>query len=204
MLRASCFGEGMNKSVEQLRKILSPHVGFPPQGLVGELQNICDKVLDDERFSTFPASISKHHCWNGGLADHTLQVVQQGLMIAGSSTGINGSIVAIAATWHDYGKVFDYEFVSPYGVPGMPEVGEWKYTLHRDRIRHLPRSYAEFMIASDGLPDYCNAFRMAVGHCILAHHGALDSGSPVLPATKEAWAVHLADMISVHCIESRK
>jgi 3'-5' exoribonuclease len=33
-------------------------------------------------------------------------------------------------------------------------------------------------------------------HNILAHHGQRAWGSPVAPATKEAWILHLADNLS--------
>lgn len=178
----------MNKHVEQLKKLIPPYIG-------PELIGVCDKVLEDPRFSTMPASPSKHHAWEGGLAEHTLQVVKQALVLADAAPRINKAVVVVAATWHDYGKVFDYEVSS---------CATWRYTLHHERVRHLPRSYAEFMIATAGMPEYCNAFKEHVCHCILAHHGSFEAGSPVLPQTREAWAVHLADMASVHCIEERK
>lgn len=33
----------------------------------------------------------------------------------------------------------------------------------------------------------------AVGHCILAHHGRKDWGSPIEPQTQEAYLLHAAD-----------
>lgn len=35
-----------------------------------------------------------------------------------------------------------------------------------------------------------------VEHCILAHHGIKEFGSPAIPATIEAFMVHIADLIS--------
>ena len=35
-----------------------------------------------------------------------------------------------------------------------------------------------------------------IGHIMLSHHGRKEWGSPVLPGTTEAWAVHCADMMS--------
>ena len=48
------------------------------------------------------------------------------------------------------------------------------------------------------------ALKLEAKHCILAHHGRREWGAPVVPATREAWCVHLADMSSVHAIESRR
>jgi 3'-5' exoribonuclease len=189
----------MNKFVDQLRHLVRPHTthsyGFGFPGGKSPAEKVCDKVLDDPRFSLFPASISKHHAWEGGLAEHTFQVVRGVIDIAKVAPEINACTVVVAALWHDYGKVFDYEFLD----------GAWVYAKHKVMVSHLSRSYSEFMQATSDLSgDYCDQFRMEVGHCILAHHGQHEYGSPVLPQTREAWAVHLADMISVHCIEDRK
>ena len=38
-----------------------------------------------------------------------------------------------------------------------------------------------------------------VGHCILAHHGHKEWGSPVEPITTEARILHFADDLSARC-----
>jgi 3'-5' exoribonuclease len=46
------------------------------------------------------------------------------------------------------------------------------------------------------IEDFPIDLKLELEHCILSHHGALDTGSPVLPMTLEAIAVHNADKSS--------
>jgi 3'-5' exoribonuclease len=46
------------------------------------------------------------------------------------------------------------------------------------------------MEAIEGFPDELG---QAVVHIILSHHGSLEHGSPVVPATREATLVHMMD-----------
>lgn len=160
------------------------------------IKTACMKVLSNASFLTFPASPKKHHVFHGGLSVHTLQVAKMAMAIAAQNAKIKVSILFPAAIFHDYGKIWDYECRSN-GVLGT----WWDYTDHRQRIRHISRSYAEFMSMTAGDKPQ---FRDAIGHCILSHHGHPEWGSQVEPQTPEAWALHLADMASVHCIEQRK
>lgn len=158
--------------------------------LSSELRKVNLIVLEDARFWAWPGSASKHHAHDGGLALHTAEVVSlvKGTIEAGA---MNWAIAFTAGLWHDYGKIWDYRrsAVEPSG---------WTHTSHRDMVRHLVRSYAEFMRHATGVLDSMLIER--VSHCILAHHGRMEWGSPVMPQTPEAWALHLADMASVKCV----
>lgn len=159
-------------------------------------RNVNHKVLLDPRFMFWPAAIRHHHTGDGGLLRHTAQVVrgcelfyEQSEVCSPPGEGLMWSVLFTAALWHDYGKIWDYEKVD----------GVWCHTRHGSIINHLPRSYAEFMFASSGvLPDNS---RDEVGHLILSHHGRREWGSPVEPKTREAHALHLADMASSHVYE---
>jgi len=184
------------------------------------LQRLNQTVLDDGCFLDWPASVKHHHCYSGGLLRHTVEVVS-GCFDQYQETVRNGkpldwSVLFTAALWHDYGKLWDYEknpewtpeaVAAPGAAPKLDTKGEpirfWRETSHRREIRHLSRSYAEFMIAANradwGWGEE-QSFIQAVSHCILSHHGRQDWGSPVEPTTREAWALHLADMSSTRVI----
>lgn len=166
--------------------------------LNSELETACLHMLDDERFQCWPASISKHHSWPGGLIEHTLQVAMAGMSISDQNNRICKQTVIAAAIFHDFGKVWDYTRIQ-YDLD--PALYFWKKSDHYHLIHHVVKSYEKWMEFSMDIPE---PMRTNVGHCILAHHGRKEWGSPVEPATQEAWAVHLADMISVQCIEKRK
>jgi len=143
------------------------------------------KVLDDARFQSAPCSAKHHHIYEGGLASHTAEVLSFALDAGKGRT--NRTILVTAAIWHDYMKIEDYEMVD----------GKPKETLYRTRNRHVTGSYAEFLMAAKQL-EIPKPFQLDVGHCILAHHGRNEWGSPVEPQTPEAWILHAADMWSAH------
>lgn len=156
------------------------------QKLTGSGQLLCKPVLFDERFiNGYGSSVGSghaHHAYPGGLVVHTAEVMQTALATA-ESIGIIADpfTLTIAALWHDYAKIYDYD-------------EEGKGTPYRDRVRHVAGSYHEFMKVAERLRAVC---REGVGHCILAHHGRKEWGSPVEPQSVEAAILHYADMLSM-------
>ena len=169
-----------------LRALLSSH-------LSPELMALAQPVLDDPRFWTAPASATMHHAFTGGLAEHTLEVMEGCLDIAGRNPLLRKEILLLAALWHDYAKIWDYVACpttekNPYGFAN---------TAHYKRQRHLAKGYALFFAHATGKAP--EALIDDISHLMLAHHGRREWGSPVEPQTQEAWALHLSDMISVDC-----
>jgi 3'-5' exoribonuclease len=156
------------------------------------LQKACLEVLNDPRFQTYPASTRKHHVYKGGLAIHTAEALQIALTTA-TYKRLDTAVITVAVIFHDYGKCWDYQ---------KSRNGRYVKTEHAAHVHHVSRSHSELRrilgsSVKDELLDH-------IAHCILSHHGRKEYGSPVEPQTQEAWAVHLADMTSVHCIEARK
>lgn len=158
-----------------------------------------DPVLRDARFWDAPASAKWHHNYDGGLAEHTLEVVQGVVAIRNLNPELNLDDLLIAATWHDYAKIWDYQKTAPASTDGETF---WAHTVHADAHGHIARGYAEFLATARrvGLND---EHALRIGSLILTHHGRREWGSPVEPRSKEAWALHLADMISVRAICNR-
>jgi 3'-5' exoribonuclease len=159
------------------------------------LYTVARACTDNIMFWQVPASGGKHHFYTGGLALHTAQVLDtmHGILEHAAIDMHLKQLGFLAALWHDYGKIFDYEM----------DNGEWVPTAHRKFIRHLPRSYAEFMQAGKaaGLRPPELDF---VGHAILAHHGRKEWDSPVTPNNIVAWALHAADMVSAWFTDTRQ
>lgn len=194
--------------------------------LPGLFQKLADVVLDDPRFTVWPGSCDKHHPYDGGLIEHTSEVFSGCVFpaINNAKVPLDITVLKVAAIWHDYGKIWDYERNPLYlatdqeyrdrhgGIPNQPTREEtrwpWRKTSHYGKVRHLTRSYAEFLRHAEPLrnknwpmtPEITDAAIEAISHCILAHHGRLEWGSPVEPKTPEAWALHLSDMMSVKCL----
>jgi len=121
------------------------------------------------------------------LEEHTAEVLQFGVKQIGVDP-----VFVVAAIWHDFAKIFEYEFITADETSADLVVVSKPY---RDLIGHIVGSYTEFVqvAQSFGYPD---SFIASVGHCILAHHGRKEWGSPVEPRTPEAWMLHSCDMMS--------
>lgn len=170
-----------------------------------KLRLMCRKVIEDPRFIKCPAAKTRHQAYAGGLVVHTAEVLEASLhMSISRHLKVNYDVLVAAVVFHDYGKIWDYKQVTTQ-IEGFEVsiAGEYDYTSHQDKIRHLPRSYAdflhmnatvtveEFFIDDETVENIC--------HCILAHHGRKEWGSPVEPKTTEAYIIHFADMLSANC-----
>lgn len=187
------------------------------------LQRVCDNLLHNDKFHLWPASLSFHHAYEGGLLAHTVEVCDialgiAGLHISGKTDGapqekvlfskVDRDILLTAALWHDFCKVEEYrsfwewsnhiEGQSLLKTNRVDESGLRKYYTYTDygkTIHHISGSAIEFSIiaASNGVSKDIIG---RVQHCILAHHGRCEWGSPVEPQTVEALLLHQADMLS--------
>lgn len=169
----------------KLKKAVLPRVSEHPE--YGDLlRSLCTHVLDNDDFLTFPASVGKHHYWNGGLVDHTIEVIEYCAPVA-KAQSLDVGVMTTAALWHDFAKIKDY----------APTVRGWETTPHYKRIRHVVGSVLELdraynLLKEDEFPE----LHEKLIHIMLSHHGRLEWGSPVLPQCAEALLLHQADYFS--------
>lgn len=148
------------------------------------MRQACYVVITHPEFPLAFGSSKRHHAYIGGLAEHTLEVGQIAWdMRSFGCLKVNTDVLCTAVIFHDFMKIRDYE---PDGVK----------TQYHDQIRHVAGSYAEWIRISDQC-DVRQENRDSVGHCILAHHGRKEWGSPIEPQTVEAQILHFADMLSM-------
>ncbi len=159
------------------------------------LDVIFDNKATADLFKTAPASVSNRGAYRGGLVEHTYKVMNnaQGIvnaqMAAKDPAKIDHDIVIAGVLTHDLGKMYAYR-VSPTGV---------HHTRSGLLLAHLPMSYGisiQAFIQAEGvlhrtIPE---DIKDHINHCILAHHGVLEYGSPVKPQSVEAQIIHVADM----------
>ena len=87
-----------------------------------------------------------------------------------------------AAILHDVGKATSYTL-----GPVLDLTDEGRL------INHVAQGALVVQTAIDGVEGFPQGLRNRLIHAILAHHGALERGSPVAPQTLEALALHHAD-----------
>lgn len=136
-----------------------------------------------ERFRAAPAAKHYHQAYAHGLLEHTLTVTQAVSALSAIFPGLNRDLAVTGALLHDIGKLDTYETVEERiemtddgRLQGEIVLG---YTLIRTEI--------------DRHDDFPHGLRQALLHIILSHHGTLEHGSPVVPCTREATLVHMAD-----------
>lgn len=142
-------------------------------------------LADDEfvrKFRHSSAAKTVHHGFVGGLLEHTLSVAKLCGYYCGAYPILNRDLLLTAAMCHDIGKVKE---ISPFP--------ENDYTDDGQLLGHIvmgSQMVAEKAAAIHGFP---HGLLAQVQHCILAHHGKYEYGSPKLPALMEALALNYAD-----------
>ena len=142
--------------------------------------------LEDEelkkRFKFHSAAKSVHHGFVGGLLEHTLGVTANCDFFAKQYPILNRDLLVTAALLHDIGKLEE-----------LSTFPENDYTDEGQLLGHImigAEWVGEKIRIIDGFPvKLANELK----HCILAHHGELEYGSPKKPALPEALALSFAD-----------
>lgn len=133
-------------------------------------------------FKGHSAAKTVHHGFSGGLLEHTLSVVKMCEYFAGAYEIINRDLLFAAAICHDIGKTKE--------LSSFPDND---YTDEGQLIGHIVIGVEMVSEAVRSIPDFPEKLANEWKHCIVAHHGELEYGSPKKPALAEAVALNLAD-----------
>lgn len=142
-------------------------------------------VKDAEFIKAFKfssAAKTVHHGFVGGLLEHTLSVTKLCAYYTKSYPFLNRDLLITAALLHDAGKTRE---LSPFPVND--------YTDNGQLLGHIMMGAEMIHDAATGIPGFPPRLESELKHCILAHHGELEYGSPKKPALAEAMALNLAD-----------
>jgi 3'-5' exoribonuclease len=136
-----------------------------------------------ERFREAPAAKTYHQAYRHGLLEHTLSVAQAVSAAANFFPGIDRDVAVTGALLHDIGKTVAYND-DPLAID-LTDAGRLQ--------GEIPLGYYTVRRAIEDLPGFDPGLAQCVLHIILSHHGSLEHGSPVVPATREAVLVHMID-----------
>ncbi len=135
-----------------------------------------------KKFKEHSAAKSIHHNFIGGLLEHTLRVAETCNFYATQYPLINRDLLLTAAIFHDIGKLKE---LSPFPTNDYTDEGQL--------IGHIVIGYEMISRRIDCQQNFPEKLKTELLHCILAHHGELEYGSPKLPALLEAQALAFAD-----------
>lgn len=151
------------------------------------LNSLCHLVITDPEFKRRPGGSKHHHNYEAGLQRHTVEVAHTCLKMA-NPQHLDLQVLTVAAVIHDYHKIAEYQMPDEEGKVEVIKA-------FRDTLGHLASGALWFAELARNLRVPQDVFHH-IHHCVLAHHGRREWGSPVEPATKEAWILHAADMLS--------
>ena len=136
-----------------------------------------------ERFREAPAAKVYHQAYRHGLLEHTVSVAQAVSAAANFFPGIDREVAVTGALLHDIGKTVAYND-DPLAID-LTDAGRLE--------GEIPLGYYTVRREIEEISGFDPGLAQAVLHIILSHHGSLEHGSPVVPATREAVLVHMID-----------
>lgn len=164
------------------------------------LRALCLAFLDryGKRLRRTAGARDYHHARRGGLVEHVAQMMRAAIQICVAYPILNRDLLVAGILFHDVGKLWEnaYQengFSMPYTemsellghIPlGMEVVNRLWRELGEDEAN--ASAWADLEPASERV-------RLHLLHLIVSHHGELEFGSPVVPKTPEAQALHYID-----------
>lgn len=135
-----------------------------------------------ERFKKASAAKTVHHGFIGGLLEHTLSVTKLCDYYCTAYPILKRDLLLTAAICHDIGKVKE---ISAFPVNDYTDEGQF--------LGHIVMGSEMIGEKVREIPGFPPMLAMELKHCILAHHGEYEFGSPKKPAIIEAVALTFAD-----------
>jgi 3'-5' exoribonuclease len=174
----------VSKLLERLRAVLlkmsNPH-----------LRALIECFLMDEAFVAdfckVPAGVRNHHAFLGGLLEHVVQLLDVADKVLPLYPELDRDVLLTGIFLHDVGKVRELSYGRVFS-----------YTDEGQLIGHLIIGVEMLNEKAVKVPDLTGEpfpaeLLLRLKHMILSHHGTYEFGSPKLPMTPEAIALHYLD-----------
>jgi 3'-5' exoribonuclease len=155
------------------------------------LRNLAECFLMDDAFmaslATAPAGVKKHHAYRGGLLEHVVSIMELTQVVAPLYPAINSEVLLMGAFLHDMGKTEELSYERDFAYSDAGQLLGHVVLA----VAMLDRKVEEAeRLSGESFPE---EFALRLKHMILSHHGQYEFGSPKLPMTLEAIALHLLD-----------
>jgi 3'-5' exoribonuclease len=140
-----------------------------------------------DAFCKAPAGIRQHHAYLGGLLEHVVTLLDAADRIAPLYPELDRDVLLMGIFLHDVGKVRELTYERSFGYSDEGQlVGHLVIGVQMllDRVRRVPDLTGE---------PFPPELLLRLEHLILSHHGTHEFGSPKLPMTPEAVALHHLD-----------
>ncbi len=180
-----------------------PGTSIEVDGLLARLQEIAESVenrpirylweafLDDQAIihdlARSPAGVRLHHAYSGGLLEHVVNLLETAIRIVDLYPTLDRDLLLIGIFLHDLGKTRELGYETTF-----------TYTDQGQLLGHLMigiEMLNEKVPLAENRLGTCfpEEILLRIKHMILSHHGSYEYGSPRLPMTPEAIALHHLD-----------
>lgn len=170
------------RDTEEMKNELRGYIASVKNEYLSELLNKIFTEATIDACSKHSAAKSVHHAFIGGLLEHTLSVTKLCEYYTKQYPILNYDLLISAAMLHDIGKLKE--------INAFPTND---YTDEGQLLGHIVMGAQIVGRIADSIPDFPKNIKNELMHCILAHHGELEYGSPKKPAIIEAVALNFAD-----------
>jgi 3'-5' exoribonuclease len=172
--------------IDRLGELFSK-LGNPHLARLGEAYLQDEKFVS--RFSKAAAAVNNHHAYPGGLLRHTVDMMELAALVATRYPQLDADLLVFGAFLHDLGKIDE-----------LAADGEISYTDRGQMVGHivigvqtLGEKIASISDGSDSAKSFPAELKLHLEHMVVSHHGVLEYGSPKIPVTLEAVALHHID-----------
>ncbi len=147
------------------------------------VRQLLTAILDryGERLRIWPAALTVHHAYRGGLLEHVLKLAETGEALA-AAYGADADLLLAGAVVHDLGKIDELSYD-----------GVTSYSLHGNLLGHITIGVMMVRGAADAIGGFPADLQVRLEHMIVSHHGERERGSPVEPMTVEAFILSSLD-----------
>lgn len=175
-----------------------PHSPYDPEERLARLLDLTETIgnphlrallqaffSDEEflkQFKRCPAAVAYHHPTIGGLIEHTTSVAELAQLVCQQYPPLNRDMLLAGVLLHDIGKTRELAYEEAF-----------TYTVHGELVGHVTSGVLMIEEKVRGFPDFPAELLDELRHVILSHHGEYEFGSPKLPMTREALALHYLD-----------
>ena len=172
------------KNIKEMYEELLGCIGTVKNPYLQKLLSIyfVDSPAFAKAFQFHSAAKSVHHGFVGGLLEHTLSVAKMCDYYSSCYPQLNRDLLLTAAIFHDIGKTKE-----------LSRFPENDYTDDGQLLGHIIIGTEMVGKRIRAIPGFPEVLAVELKHCILAHHGELEYGSPKKPALLEALALNFAD-----------
>lgn len=176
----------VSKLLERLKAAVR-NIGDPHLRTLGETYFIDDEFM--RAFARCPAGVKIHHAYVGGLLEHVVTMMDIAEKVLPLYPEVNRDLVVMGVFLHDSGKLRELTYARAFAYSDEGQLlGHLVIGIEMldEKVRRVPDLTGEPFPAE---------LHLRLKHLILSHHGEPLFGSPKLPMTTEAVALHMIDLM---------